>query len=118
LRDLQQAALYLDPWQLQEEAKAKQSETAVYMVRDSASLRRSTRRFPPRRDPSKLTCWCCNKKGHKASTCPKLCVTLDEFHKGKCTKEEDRGHEEQAMIAKESIYLDSAASSHMTNKVD
>ena len=33
-------------------------------------------------------------------------------------KDEDRGHEEQAMIAKESIYLDSAASSHMTNKVD
>src|SRR5208337_3485339 len=39
LRDLQQAALRLDPWQLQEEAKAKQSETATYMVRDNERQR-------------------------------------------------------------------------------
>jgi len=51
-----------------------------------------------------------------AHTCKKLCATLNEFHKGKDTKEDHQP--EQAMSVKECIYLDSATLSHMMNKLD
>ena len=122
LRDLQQAALQLDPFQLQEESKPKRNKSAAYVVKDNkspkshTSRRRPPPRTPPRTPPSEIVCLYCKEKGHSACTCKKLCSILDQFHKGAAEGQERR--EEQAMVVKESIYLDSAVLSHMTNKDD
>ena len=48
--------------------------------------------------------------GHGARTCKKLISTLKKLH--------PEGNEQKAYIVKPTIYLDSAASSHMTNKLE
>src|SRR5208337_719812 len=122
LRDLQLAALRLDLYQYMEELKLKRNENKAYTVKkdDKSHLKR---RDPPRRFPSKapseLICWSCGRKGHYAHSCTELEETLRKFHEGKGNHEaqnQEAQSQEQAMVAKSTIYLDSGATSHMTNQ--
>jgi len=53
LRDLQQAALWLDPYQLQEETKSKQNDNTAYMVNKE---KRKKDLKKGRKFPSELIC--------------------------------------------------------------
>src|SRR5208282_4564599 len=122
LRDLQLAALRLDPYQYMEEPKLKRNENKVYTVKkddkDHPKRRGPPRRFPSKA-PSELICWSCGRKGHYARSCTELEETLKKFHEAKGNREaqnREAQSQEQAMVAKSTIYLDSGATSHMTNQ--
>src|SRR5208337_4360087 len=101
----------LDPYQHLEEGKVKRGDNAAYTVKDDKrGYRRPliTKRFI-RKAPTSYTviCWCCKEPGHAARTCKKLRSTLDQFHKKRDVQGVPSQYEEQAMIIKGSIYLDS-----------
>src|SRR5208337_1273959 len=118
LRDLQLAALRLYPYQHMEEPKSKRNENKAYTVKKDDKKSHLKRKGPPRRLPSKapseLICWSCGGKGHYARSCMKLEETLRKFHEAKGNREAQS--QEQVMVAKSSIYLDSDATLHMTNQ--
>src|SRR5208337_2396432 len=108
LRDLQMAALHLDPYQHIEELKSKQNENKVYTVKKDDKKSHLKKKNPPKRLPSKalseLICWSCGEKEHYACSCTKLEETLRKFHKAKGNREAQS--QEQVMVAKSSIHLD------------
>src|SRR5271157_4823790 len=86
------------------------------MVKDKKKINPRRQSRPFQKSPSGLTCWCCKEKGHTACTCKKLSSTLSKFHEIAIPQVIEE--QEQVMMAKGSIYLDSMATSHMTNQLD
>jgi len=108
LRELQQAALRMDPNQHQEDSRAKRSEGTAFSVKRKKAPKKGPKKTPWK----KWGCWYCGEEEHNSKNCPKLRLILNAHETGA------KRTEEQAMVARSSIYLDSAASSHMTNQSD
>ncbi len=116
LREIQLAALRLDPRQHMEESKLKRNENSAYTVKDDKSHHKGIgldKTFLKK--AFEAECWCCREKGHTAQFCKKLRSTLSKLHEQKGSSVEQQ---EQAMVARSLIYLDSGATSHMTNQSD